>query len=380
MDQILTFADTQLAATTSDERRSSIVASMLAVGAPAHSRLIYRPEPIGSTFPLGNFTVTIDGEPALMEQIDTSYALLVQDFTVLQGDEDLELPYDEPGLELMQYLPNGLRGQGARFLTYLDAYACLPELRRTEMMEGRVKLIQWLYDDLDGFVRGVMAQAARLNQHESMLLKLKLHVYSFRLILYFARLQGWEQDRLSNELTSNFATYFQTYMVSPPSVLRSRLAEVRGFFENQRLLLRASQGSFGDSAAPELAGELPGVREISVPAAEVSETAVEQCSICLLDPGSAAVLTKSCSHAFCDECLETWIHAGQENSHRCPMCRTELFSMSSYQPKQLELSMEDMRLYVTLGRWIDQTRSVDASLYWLQLEMELHYRVISMGA
>ncbi|KAI1512067.1 RING finger protein [Pyrenophora tritici-repentis] len=377
MDQILASTDTQLPATTSDERRSSIVASMLAV------------PPID----LSTFVVAMNGLPESIDQIDTSYLFLIKSLHMLQSNA-LDLN-QEPGQSILRYMPNAPGGQGAQFLTYLDAYACLPESRRTETMEERVQLIHRLYDELPQISRRVFAstQGWDTNPYESTLLKMKLHVYSSRLILYVAHLQGWEQDRLTSELITNFQACFPMLPTEPVlsfPVLRNQLADIRTWCENQRMLLRIArepQAGFWDDVAW-----------------QKDEPA--ECSICLLPLESAAVLTNPCSHPLCEDCLETWIHAGQDNSHRCPMCRTELFAKPSYQhqPPSLEEDRENEDFGRAPGRWIDperlaeqevdredqqfdemlelwlhEARDVDTSLVWLQLEIELHHRVVSTG-
>ncbi|EDU42576.1 conserved hypothetical protein [Pyrenophora tritici-repentis Pt-1C-BFP] len=252
------------------------------------------PSPQVPPIDLSTFVVAMNGLPESIDQIDTSYLFLIKSLHMLQSNA-LDLN-QEPGQSILRYMPNAPGGQGAQFLTYLDAYACLPESRRTETMEERVQLIHRLYDELPQISRRVFAstQGWDTNPYESTLLKMKLHVYSSRLIF----------------------------------------------------------------------------------------------------------------HPLCEDCLETWIHAGQDNSHRCPMCRTELFAKPSYQhqPPSLEEDRENEDFGRAPGRWIDperlaeqevdredqqfdemlelwlhEARDVDTSLVWLQLEIELHHRVVSTG-
>lgn len=51
----------------------------------------------------------------------------------------------------------------------------------------------------------------------------------------------------------------------------------------------------------------------------------------ILEIGDVLVETPTCHHVFHHSCLYKWIIGNQDNHHRCPMCRTELFNAAADQ-------------------------------------------------
>lgn len=93
---------------------------------------------------------------------------------------------------------------------------------------------------------------------------------------------------------------------------------------------------FWANVKKEWVGEPIPVEDVStpIPTDEPSEDACVVCQNCVTPPG---VRTFPCSHTYCAECLESWIHACEPMSHACPQCRTILFPEPKYKLKQSEM-------------------------------------------
>ncbi|KAF2023672.1 hypothetical protein EK21DRAFT_12931, partial [Setomelanomma holmii] len=73
-------------------------------------------------------------------------------------------------------------------------------------------------------------------------------------------------------------------------------------------------------------GEPIAVESVSSP---IDTPSGDECITCGDEITTSDVRTP-CGHQYCRKCLETWIHACQPASHRCPYCRTELFEKPQY--------------------------------------------------
>jgi len=362
MDQILTFADSLLHTTTDDERRSSITASIYSLGAARQSRLGYRPEPAGSTLPIPNHTVELEGEVVCIEQFDQSFVFLVQDHCSV---------FIQDRAQRAAIRTMGPSFKNAHFLSYLDAYACLPPVRRTTSMEQRVQLIRDLDTVFQAEVGDKVQEGREIEDpREQIVWALSLLSFSSRLILYRARMEGWSLERLQATLVDNIGRVGLSRDIDAQAILN----QVRRSFEAERAELW--QRYFED-AQLEWVGTPIDVHVIVVPVAVPDEPVnAQQCGICLFKPASnCSVLTRACSHPYCKGCIESWIHACQANSHRCPTCRAQLFDKPSYQPKESASESGYMLRIEHLESEINHMRNLGESMYWLGQELELHRRV-----
>jgi len=366
MDQVLTFADSLLHTTTDDERRSSVTASLYSLGVARQSRLSYRPEPAGSTLSIPNHTVELEGEVVSIEQFDQSFIFLIQDHcSVFIQDMAQRAAIRTMGPSL----------GNARFLSYLDAYTCLPPARRTASMEQRVQLISDLDAVFQAEVDGKVREGQEIDDPgERTVWALSLLVFSSRLTLYRARMEGWSLERLQAALAENMGRVGLSRDIDAQAVLN----QVRRSFEAERAELW--QRHF-ENVELKWVGTPIDVHVVVVPAAVPEEpVTAQQCGICLFEPASnCSVLTRACGHPYCKVCIESWIHACQANSHCCPTCRAQLFDKPSYQSKQSASESGHMLQIEQLGSEINHMRNLGASMYWLGQELDLHRRVSVMA-
>lgn len=156
--------------------------------------------------------------------------------------------------------------------------------------------------------------------------------------MYCARIQGLHAERLFSELEE--AAMDLGFVAT--GAIRAWLERIKKCFEDERTAIQERRtmirelsprvlGQTFEHFQMELIGTPVEVRTITVPTSNSDDSAMaERCGICLEDPDSTSVLTQACRHPFCEECLQTWILACQANSHRCPLCRTEMFKKPSY--------------------------------------------------
>lgn len=95
-----------------------------------------------------------------------------------------------------------------------------------------------------------------------------------------------------------------------------------------------------------------------------------ECSICLMAGTAHVVRTLACKHVFCKDCLQAWIQTQQPNSHRCPICRKELFLCvvrDSNEPAPGDDSaVRDM--VTCLQSTVDSAYELEMDIMWRNLE------------
>ncbi|EAT81687.1 hypothetical protein SNOG_11188 [Parastagonospora nodorum SN15] len=113
--------------------------------------------------------------------------------------------------------------------------------------------------------------------------------------------------------------------------------------------------------------------------ASADDMAENDCIICSDSPTNPAVVTKPCGHLYCQDCLETWIHACQRQSHTCPACRTQLFPKPNYvldgdhsvrgwqEIECVEINLRQLNELLESWNWLKEERS-------LQKRYECKYR------
>lgn len=79
---------------------------------------------------------------------------------------------------------------------------------------------------------------------------------------------------------------------------------------------------------------------------------------------------KRCGHAFCYDCLETWV----QKQNTCPMCRDQLFSDSRREKYRSESDQGDRVLLLTLRGYLDmrEAREVSDSVVRSALDSDGH--------
>lgn len=110
------------------------------------------------------------------------------------------------------------------------------------------------------------------------------------------------------------------------------------------------------------------VEDISTPLEDPDQHDCVVCKTGLTPPG---VRTKPCQHIYCKACLEAWIHIGENSSHTCGYCRTELFPQIPRQPKDSEADDDYQTRDNNLKADWKDIEMLKTSLVWFKHEMRL---------
>jgi hypothetical protein len=111
---------------------------------------------------------------------------------------------------------------------------------------------------------------------------------------------------------------------------------------------------------------------VPIPIADVSSPIDDHegvgCFICLDQPTAPGVRTP-CSHAYCEACLEKWIHCCMEINHTCPYCRAQLLEIPKYNNKDPALVLDYLRQRAWYSRQLATLYQIHKSNEWFQAEL-----------
>jgi len=332
---LLQLVDADLRHQNEDRRSESVRTALQHMGVQPDARLNYRPSP--GTYLQDNEGV---GQPQHLDPSDESYDL---SFRFLRGSFGV-------GTVPQRFLGRFRCDHGIHFLTYLDAYAALPEEARTHEMTARANAIEHLLDNMCEIGRDTAwrPDARGLGDRGS-----NCGVYTMlrRLVFYRARSLGVAFQSLWDPIREDFH-------IPEDFDIDDELLELRALVDDEE---DNFIDAFNDSVKLEWASEETPLSQFTRSIADTrAEADCFECTICADPLRLRDVLTKGCRHPFWRDCLRSWAYACHPNSHTCPTCRRELFAQPTYRPR----GSGDVENYADQ---LDQLRQRETFIYDLQM-------------
>lgn len=365
IDSILELVDEHLQTFCLDQRAEEALSSLLSIGAPSNSRLAYRPQPTVQQTPLPPYHTPLT-EPT-RDDVDNSLWSLISDAA--------RVPWIRANIPPTRIFR--VCEFQTDFLTYLDAYHCLPPDTHTARINSAAELVRELLGEFEMNVRDIMRAHDELDGWKRAVADNSVLNYYARLLLYRARMEGQSVGKLKDEIVQAKQLLGMPHDYDVWTCLQPWLDLVR-------LRLRVLEYS-PSSAVAGMRGEeqreensIVAVEEVTRPIDTQSDTL--ECGICYASDDAQMVLTVPCNHGFCKDCLHTWFHAFQGNSHTCPACRTELFSCPD---RITDRRMSFGRSSATSAEDLLRTQEMQIlqaceSAFWLEEELELQSRIEAM--
>ncbi|KAI4650519.1 hypothetical protein J4E93_002875 [Alternaria ventricosa] len=316
-------------------------------------RLAYRPQPHPSTFAAPEALL----EP-IAEEEDVSFQTLLL-------NANRVLPNKAWPKQVR--LGRELTRQGIRFLTLVDAAACLSKKHWSWTVKEAVSSLYALNDRCREVLESLWYQNASGTDgpHEkTRILHLtrnaRAYVLVVRLTFFLCRLEG----KLMAEFDADVERNTSALGVPPNFDIFDELEQLRLRIEtNQDECLEA----FEDGAQMEWRGEPIPVENVSAPIEGLTDADCAVCQDAITPPG----VVTACQHSYCRTHLEQWIHAARENSHLCCICRKELFPKPSYRIKDLEGGRNYQHEMDWWNKALSNVRVVKHWASWLEQERQL---------
>ena len=307
-------------------------------------RLAYRSQPAPSNMQALDYFLEV-----YLEEEDISYDLLFRTSWAIL-----------PKADLYQLL-NATTSHGPHFLTRLDAAACSNPLDWPHCVQDAVALIDRLIHGLEDAQDSLWIQNASVDFRFRVL---NCCTYSFvqRLMFYKARYQG---NKSRSQIDEDFEQARYNLHNPPEFDFNKETAELHELVRNE---LPQVQEAFDENVQLERVGQPIPVGSVSTPIADPEGV---RCIVCYWQLTPPGVLTNPCQHAFCRDCLETWIHACEKASYTCSYCRTELFPKPEYRLKESELARNYQQELAELESWDNRLILLYYSGNWFEEEMNL---------
>ncbi|KAF2245800.1 hypothetical protein BU26DRAFT_567319 [Trematosphaeria pertusa] len=325
------------------QRPQSPLSYFRRIGMPENARLTYRPQPRVFS---NNYA-------------DESFSYFVGDVrSGSMGNPDIIQPIngDPDILEPLQRHCNQFRTDGTHFLTHLDVVASLPNSVLPDDVQKSVSVL-----DMVSFYR---YRANHFAERETTIpLRLRnccRFAFVQRLAFYQCRRRGLSFQHTTEKIEAARAQFDAPAGWNVKEVLTTILADIQ-------IELNAVVARFNEAVQLEsVGGHIPVTTVTTALPATYPST---DCIVCRFPLSAPAVLTIPCKHAYCSECLESWIHSCQPNSHTCPYCRTELFPRPIYRRTVQSVNYQDE--IRRLEYHAETARNTMSSVEWFEEEVEL---------
>jgi len=316
LDDTLAAADRHLTKDNEPQRPETVRDDLKELfGSIDLKRLAYRPQPHSSTFAAPEALL----EP-IPEEEDVSFQTLLRNARRVLPNR-VWAKQGRLGRELTR--------QGIRFLTLVDAAACLPKKHWSWTVKEAVSTLYALNDRCREVLESLWYQnlSDADGPHEkARILHLtrnaRAYVLVIQLTFFVCRLEG----KLMAEVEAD-VEYNTSALGVPPNF------DIFDELDQLELRIKTHQDecleAFEDCAPMEWREEPIPVEKVSAPIEGLTNADCAVCQDTLTPPG---VVTE-CQHSYCRIHLEQWIHAARKTSHLCCICRTELFPEPSYRIK-----------------------------------------------
>ena len=256
-----------------------------------------------------------------------------------------------------------LRGQYIHFLSYLDAHAALAPSDRTKKMTDHFLVVS------DLTVR-ISLQFQEPLWHPETPATRKLRIRRCSMFALFQRVWFYEMRAHGRSLESYNAAILELRDLFAIPADWDAQTELYPLTDEIAREGNAIVERFNEITEKEWAETPIPVEQISTPLPS-DEAADSSCTICQDSVTPPGVRTNACNHPYCASCLRGWIHACEAASHRCPLCRTELFPRPEYKYKQPENAENYHQRLTGLRAEIDRIDATRRSLRCFEKEIEL---------